>query len=480
MVPYLPHTDEDIAEMLASLGAASLDDLFADIPPEVRLDRPLDLPEGLAEAEVLRRLAALGRRNATDRVSFLGAGIYDHLIPATVPHLVSRSEFYTSYTPYQAEISQGILQAIFEFQTLVCELTGLEVANASLYDGATAAAEGAVLALNSVRGARTVLVSAAVHPFTRQVLPTRFAGTDVRLVEVAAEDGVTSRADLERKLDLAAKAGGPAGTAAFLGQSPNVFGCLEDWTGVADLLHARGALFVLSANPLSLGVLRSPASWGADVAVGDTQPLGLAPWFGGPTAGYIAARRGLLHKMPGRIVGQSVDRDGRRAFLLTLQAREQHIKRQRASSNVCTNQALAALATTVYLATVGRRGLEEAGRQNVWKARWLHGRLTGELGLRPLSARPFFNEFTLHLGRPVEPVLRAMENRGFLAGVPLERLFGPGEGDAWAAVPRAELRETRSVSGRHEAQDALLIAVTEKRTREELDRYVEAMKEALR
>ncbi len=474
MFPYLPHTEEDVAAMLAAVGAGSLDDLFEDIPAEVRLDRPLDLPEGRSEAEVRRVMETLSRRNDSGRVSFLGAGIYDHLIPATVPHLVSRSEFYTSYTPYQAEISQGVLQGIFEFQTLVCELTGLEVSNASLYDGASAAAEAAALALNSVRGARTVLVSATLHPFARQVLATRFAGTGVELVEVEAEDGATSRADLERKLEAA----GAGSTAAFLGQSPNVFGCLEDWTGVADLLHAHGVLFILSANPLSLGVLRSPASWGADVAVGDTQPLGLAPYFGGPTAGYIAARRELLHRMPGRIVGQSVDRDGRRAFLLTLQAREQHIKRQRASSNICTNQALAALATTVYLATVGREGLQEAGRQSAWKAGHLQRRLTGELGLQLLFGRPFFNEFALRLGRPAAPVLRAMEARGFSAGVPLERLFtAPKDGDETLRVSGSSALGTAPPVA---AQDVLLIAVTEKRTREDLDRYVEAMKEALR
>ena len=375
MVPYLPHTDEDLAGMLASLGAASLDELFADIPAELRLDRPLALPEGLSEAEVLRRLAALGRRNATDRVCFLGAGIYDHLVPATVPDLVSRSEFYTAYTPYQAEIAQGMLQAIFEFQTLICELTGLEVSNASLYDGATAAAEGAVMALNSVRGARTVLVSAALHPDTRQVLATRFAGTDVRLVEVAAGEGVTSAPTWSggwrrppppegRRASRPSWCSPPTSSAAWR-------------TGAGWPTCCTPAARCSWCPPI-------PSRWGccAPRAPGGRHGRGRRP-AAGPGAVVRRAHGGLprrppelLHRMPGRIVGQSVDRDGRRAFLLTLQAREQHIKRQRATSNICSNQALAALAATIYLATLGRRGLAEAGRQSAWKAHYLHDRLT--------------------------------------------------------------------------------------------------------
>jgi glycine dehydrogenase subunit 1 len=374
-----------------------------------------------------------------------------------VAHLVGRAEFYTAYTPYQAEMSQGILQAIFEFQTLVCELTGLEVSNASLYDGATAVCEAASLALNSVRRSHRVLYSQTLHPFTRAVLRTHFAHLEVELVEVAACDGVTDREELSSKL-------GP-GTAAVILQSPNVYGYLEDLgaaaggPSVAELVHAGGALLVVSANPMSLAVLRSPGEWGADVAVGDVQPFGIPTYFGGPSAGYITAREALLRKMPGRIVGQSLDRQGRRAYLLTLQAREQHIKRERATSNICSNQSLAALAATVYLATMGPQGLRAVGEQCLQKAHYLHGRLLELPGVRPVHDRPFFNEFSLLLPRDPQKVLADMEAQGFYAGVDLGRLD--------------------RVNGRAAGGGVLTVAVTEARTRDELDRYVETMRKAL-
>jgi len=392
-------------------------------------------------------MKALAAGNRVEPVSFLGCGSYQHIIPAAVGHALSRSEFYTSYTPYQAEMSQGILQAIFEFQTMICELTGLEVSNASLYDGHTAVSEAAVLALNSVRRSDTILYSSTLHPFTRQVLKTHFANLPVKLEEVPADRGTTDLEELVERLR--------PGVAGVVLQSPNTLGYIEDLSGLADKVHENGSLLIISANPLSLGLLKPPGEWGADIAVGDTQPLGLPSYFGGPSVGYIAATEKLLRKMPGRIAGQSLDQEGARAFLLTLQAREQHIKRERATSNICSNQALAALATTVYLASLGRRGIREVAEQNLHKAHYLHGRLLEQTPVEALYDQQFFNEFPVVLPRPAAEVLPRMEEAGFYAGVELHRLD--------PTLP----------------EGALLIAVTERRTREEMDAYVEAMKGAI-
>ena len=454
MFPSLPHTEEDLRLMLETVGAAGLEELFADVPPELRLKQPLAIPSARAEADVYRRLSALAAANRTDAVCFLGGGSYDHLIPATVGAVLGRSEFYTAYTPYQAEISQGVLQAIFEYQSLICALTGLEVSNASLYDGATAVCEAASLALNSVRRSRKVLYARALHPHTRRVLATHFSGLEVELEEVSSADGVIDRGDLRRRL--------APGTAAVIVQSPNFLGYLEDLTGLAEEVHAAGSLLVQLADPLSLGALRSPGGWGADVAAGDAQPCGLPPYFGGPTVGYLAARQALLHRLPGRIAGQSVDRDGRRAFVLTLQAREQHIKRERATSNICSNQALAALAVAVYLVSVGKRGLTEAARQSAAKAHYLAERLGRETRAKPMTGRPVFLEFPVAMPGPAAPVLKRMEEQGFFAGLPLESL-APELAPAGQAAERL-----------------ILVAVTEKRTREELDRYVDTMKRILK
>jgi glycine dehydrogenase subunit 1 len=448
MIPYLPHTDDDIRRMLQAIGVADIQALFADIPRRLLVNTPLGVPEGLPEIEVYRRMLSLAGSNQVHPVSFLGCGSYDHIIPSVVDHILSRSEFYTSYTPYQAEMSQGFLQAIFEFQTMICELTALEVANASLYDGHTAVSEAAVLALNSVRRSDTVLYSATVHPFTRQVLKTHFANLPVRLEEIPSSGGVTDTEALRAALR--------PGVAGAVLQSPNYLGYVEDLSGLAEAVHENGSLLILSANPLSLGALKSPGQWGADIAVGDTQPLGIPSYFGGPSVGYITAAGKLLRKLPGRIVGQSLDRDGRRAYLLTLQAREQHIKRERATSNICSNQALAALATTVYLAALGRQGIREVAEQNMQKAHYLYERLLRKTPAKGLFDRPFFNEFPIVLPRGAAEVLPRMAEAGFYAGVDLRRLE--------AAVP----------------EGALLVAVTEKRTREEMDRYVETLKEVLR
>ncbi len=446
--PYLPHNEGEVAEMLRTIGVPSIDALFADIPRSIRERGGIDLPPGLSEFEVERRLRELSEADTVDKVSFLGCGCYDHIVPATVGHIIGRSEFSTAYTPYQAELSQGLLQAIFEFQTMICQLTGLEVSNASLYDGATAAAEACAMGLASQRGAQTILYSSTLHPYTRRLLATYFADRGIRLVAIPEEDGTVP---LERLRPLLDKSVG-----AVIVQSPNLYGYLEDYSGFAEAIHEAGALFVLSANPMSLALVRSPGEWGADVAVGDTQVFGFPPTLGGANAGYIAASEALLRKMPGRIVGQTVDREGARAFVLTLQAREQHIRRERATSNICTNQALIALGNAVYLATVGEEGLRAMGALNREKSGYLCARLSAELGLAPYAERPFFNEFTLRLPRSARVVLARMEPAGIFGGVALDRLR-PG------SDPRL-----------------LTVAVTEKRTRSELDRYVAAMQEALR
>ena len=443
MFPYLPHTDREIADMLAEIGANHIEDLFADIPESIRLKKPLDIPEGISEYEVFTALSDLSQQNDIDKTSFLGYGSYDHIIPSVVQHIAGRAEFYTAYKPYQAEISQGILKAIFEFQTMICELTSLDVSNASLYDGHSAVCEAAAMALNSVKKANKILYSGTIHPHTKRILKTHFSGMSIELEEIEQEDGITSWTDLKNKLN--------ASVAAVIMQTPNFLGYVEDYTGFADFIHERGALFVISSNPVSLAVLKSQGEWGADIAVGDTQPLGLSAYFGGPSVGYLAARMKLLRKMPGRIVGESIDKNGKRAFLLTLQAREQHIRRERATSNICSNQALAALSTAVHLAVLGNQGLIDAGLQNIHKAHYLYERLVAELPVQPLHDRVFFNEFPLRLGKPAGHVLKKMEEEGFWGGVALDRFYGT------------------------EFEDGMGIAVTEKRTQAELDRYVQCL-----
>jgi glycine dehydrogenase subunit 1 len=451
MNPYLPHTNEDLAEMLKTVGVRDTEKLFEDIPDSIRLKRSLNIPSGVSEYEVYNNLGELAGRNKHNGVSFLGFGCYDHIVPSVVSHCIGRAEFYTAYTPYQAEISQGILQAIFEFQTLICMMTDLDVSNASLYDGHTAASEAAIMALNVKRKSDTVLYSSTIHPSTKAVLHTYFYGTDINLKEVPEEDGVTSFGGLKEMLN--------SETAGVIVQSPNVYGYLEDYSGFADLIHESKALFILSSNPLSLSVTKSQGEWGADIAIGDTQPLGLPQYYGGPSVGYIAAREKLLRKMPGRIVGQTEDRDGERAFVLTLQAREQHIKRERATSNICSNQALAALANSVYLSTVGPAGLRKAGDLNVDKSHYLYERLISELPVKPFHNQQFFNEFTVVLPKSSETVINEMASKNVFAGVPIHR-YG-------------------AAAGASERENLLTVAVTEKRTREEMERYIETMKESL-
>lgn len=445
MFSYLPQTDKDIQEMLEVIGVNSIDDLFKDIPEEILQKTQLNIPAGISEFEVFKRMKELSEKNRQG-ISFLGCGSYDHIIPSVVGHILQMPNFYTSYTPYQAEISQGILQSIFEFQSLICELTGMDVSNASLYDDHTAASEAITMAVNSRKKAHRILVSGTIHPNTRAVIETFFSDIPVEIEEMETKNYVTSIDALREVIDET--------VAAVLIQTPNIYGWTEDLTGFADLIHEHKALLIISSNPMSLGVLKSQAEWGADIAIGGTQPFGLSTYFGGPSVGYISTGTKLTRKMPGRIVGQTNDVDGKRAFVLTLQAREQHIKRERATSNICSNQALAAMGSGIYLSTVGWKGLKEAASQSFHKAHYLYKRLTEELKLKPLADQDFFNEFTLVIPN-AERVLVDMELQGIFSGVGLGQFFP-------------------------DLKDAVTIAVTEKRTKEEMDAYVDLMKKVLK
>ncbi len=438
---FAPHTDDDVREMLVRCGLHSLDGLFDQIPADVRLDRPLDLPDGVSEMEILADLKELAGRNRSgdDLVCFAGAGAYDHYVPAVVWALAGRSEFYTSYTPYQPELSQGVLQALFEFQSMICDLTGLEVSNASLYDGATALVEAVNLA-RSIDGRKRVLVSAAVDPRYVQALRTygRGAGYEPEVFDVAEGRG--------RVPEM-----GPD-VAALVVQHPNYYGVLEPVGELFRVAHEGGARAIEVFDPLSLGVLAPPGELGADVAVAEGQVLGNHLNFGGPYLGIIAARIEDVRRLPGRLVGETVDVDGRIGYVLTLQAREQHIRREKATSNICTNQTLMAIAATVYLGWLGPQGLRELGRQCAAKASYAAGRLTEIPGVEmAFPGKPFFKEFTLRLPRPAAEVRDALIHPGFLAGVPIEG--GDGRG--------------------------LLVAVTERRTRDEIDELARAMAEVL-
>ena len=414
-MPYGPHTPDDRARMRAALGIESIEELFSDIPPAVRARR-LDLPGPETELELSLRLRALAGRNRIDLASFLGAGVYRHYVPAAVDQIVSRGEFYTAYTPYQPEISQGTLQTIYEYQSMLAELTGLDVVSASHYDGATATAEAALMCLRAT-GRSRVLVSGAVHPqyvaTTRAYLDgSRFALETIPL----RSDGTTDLDALER---LLAEAGAPV--AGVLVAQPNVFGVLEPMAEAARLAHAAGALFVAVVEPVSLAVLAPPGAHGADIAAGEGQPLGLPLNYGGPYLGILAATTALTRQLPGRLVGRTTDADGRRAFVMTLRAREQDIRRERAASNICTNQALCALAATVYLATIGPHGLRDAAALGAARARELE-RALAAAGAPRVHAAPYLNEFAVRV--PDAPrVHAALLERGILAGLPLATWF---------------------------------------------------------
>ncbi|QYR22970.1 aminomethyl-transferring glycine dehydrogenase subunit GcvPA [Paenibacillus sp. sptzw28] len=449
---YLPMTEQDQAEMLSTIGVDSVEQLFSDIPDEVRYDGVMEISDAMSEPALLKHMRSLSDRNADfDRyTSFLGAGIYDHHIPVVINHIISRSEFYTAYTPYQPEISQGELQAIFEFQSYICELTGMAVANASMYDGATALAEAAALASGATKR-KQIIVSRSVHPEAREILLTSARGLNLDVIEVGCTNGVTDIGRLEAAISEE--------TAAVVLQSPNFFGCIEDVRAIEPLVHSKKGLLVLSTNPLSLGLLESPGVLGADVVVGDAQPLGIPASLGGPTCGFFAVSEPLMRRIPGRIVGQTVDRDGKRGFVLTLQAREQHIRREKATSNICSNQALLALCASVYMSTMGKQGMHDVALLNVRKTHYAAGQMSSpdaaHPGLTTPFQAPFFNEFVVRLpeSADVQAVNAKLLRAGYIGGY-----------DLGAAYP--------------ELQGHMLIAVTERRTKDEIDSFIRELEEA--
>ncbi|WP_153461536.1 aminomethyl-transferring glycine dehydrogenase subunit GcvPA [Sediminibacillus terrae] len=439
---YLPMTDEDKQEMLRTIGVESTDTLFSDIPEQVRFQGELDIKEPTNEPALLKELADLSRRNVNlkSHASFLGAGVYDHYIPSIVDHVISRSEFYTAYTPYQPEISQGELQAIFEFQTMICELTGMEVANSSMYDGPTALAEAGTLSASQTKR-KKILVANTVHPESRQVLASYAKGQGLDIVEIGHKDGTVDLEALEAEID--------ENTAGVIVQYPNFFGQIEPLAELQRLLEDEKAMFIVSSNPLALGYLTPPAAFGADIVVGDTQVFGIPAQFGGPHCGYFATTKKLMRKVPGRLVGQTTDEDGRRGFVLTLQAREQHIRRDKATSNICSNQALNALASSVAMSSLGKQGIKKMAWLNMQKARYLHQQLK-EQGIESVLTGPFFNELVVDIHMPVSKMNERLLNKGFIGGYDLAKTYP-------------------------EFPTHMLIAVTENRSKAEMDAFAKEM-----
>ena len=435
MAVYVPNTSAEQQAMLQECGFADIRDMYRDVPDSVYLTDLLDLPEGAPELTVRRKIEAMAAKNHVFPHIFRGAGAYNHYIPSIVHTITDREEFKTAYTPYQAEISQGVLQSIFEYQTDICELTGMAASNASVYDGAVAAAEACEMCHD--RKHSRILVSGAVDPNTLSVVRTYSFGRNVEVVEVPLKDGVT---DVEALQEMLTK-----DTACLLVQQPNYFGILEEIEPLEQLVHANGSKLIMSCNPMTLAVLKTPGEYGADVAVGEAQPLGLPLAFGGPYIGYMAATAKMMRSLPGRIVGQTVDHEGNRAFVLTLQAREQHIRREKASSNICSNEALCAMQTAVYMAAVGPEGLKTVAEQCAAKAHYLQEQLASA-GLPLAYDRPFFHEFVTEVS-DAERVLKALEAHDILGGLPLD-------------------------------QHHLLWCATEMNTKEEMDEVVRIIKES--
>jgi len=432
--PFACTSPADEQEMLASIGAASFDDLFAHIPAEFQSDE-FHLAEGLSEMEMMQQLRATARKNSSDLTNFCGAGFYDHFIPAAVSSLTSRGEFFTAYTPYQPEAAQGTLQAMFEYQTAITRLTNMEVSNASLYDGGTALFEGMMMALRISKRSR-VLVDEGVSPIYRTMLRSYTRNLKIEYREVAMSGGLADRDAFAKQLDST--------VGAVLLQNPNFFGCLDDLTGLIDQVHRAGAIAVVSAYPVSLGVVKTPGEMDADIVTGDGQSLGLPLSFGGPYLGFMATKKKYVRNMPGRIVGATKDGQGRRGYVLTLQAREQHIRREKAASNICTNMQLCALRSLIYLSLLGKHGFVDVARQCMDRAGYAWTRLNSIKGVEPLYDRPFFNEFALKLPKDAGEVVSELISEGIAAGFPAGRYYTGME-------------------------NVLLCAFTEKRTKKEID-----------
>lgn len=438
MFKYFPHTEEEIKEMLKVAGVNSLEELYSDVPESIRFKGDYDIPEAKSEIELRQLLESFGLLN-DQLTSFAGAGVYDHYTPAVIPNIISRSEFLTSYTPYQAEISQGTLHYIFEYQSMMAELTGMDISNASMYDGTTATAEAAIMAMNAGKKCTKVLASRTVDPKTMQVVETyaKYHGFDIEMID--EKDGTTDRKDMRRRL-------AEGGVAGVILQMPNYYGIVEDYTGFADDIHESKALMIMNSVAADLAVLKSPGEWGADIAVGDGQSLGIPMSFGGPSVGYMCCNEKLIRKMPGRIVGLTKDNRGQRAFVLTLQAREQHIRRQKATSNICSNESLMALYVTIYMSLMGKEGLKEAAELSYAGAHYLCDELLKTGRFTMAYDKPFFNEFCVRYDGDIDALQERCIAAGYLAGVKID-------------------------------EHTLMLAVTEKRQKHEIDELVELMKE---
>ncbi|MGM9722896.1 MAG: aminomethyl-transferring glycine dehydrogenase subunit GcvPA [Prevotella sp.] len=435
---YFPHTEEDLGQMLAKVGVASLDALYTDIPEEIRFRGDYNLPSEKSELEVRRIFDEMGKKNR-QLTCFAGAGVYDHYTPSIVPNLVARSEFLTSYTPYQAEISQGTLHYIFEFQSMMAEMTGMDISNASMYDGTTATAEAVLMAYHTAKKATRVLVSKTIDPKTLAVIKTYAHFQGIRIEMIDEVEGVTAIEDMKQKLDM----GGVAGVVV---QQPNYYGIIEDYSGFADMVHEKKAHFIMNSIIADLALLKTPGEWGADIAVGDVQSLGVPMSFGGPYAGYMCCTEKLMRKLPGRIVGMTKDSKGQRAFVLTLQAREQHIRRQKATSNICSNESLIALFVTIYLSVMGKEGVKEAAQMSYDGAHYLYDKLLATGKFHAAFDKPFFNEFCVKYDGDIKALQGFLIEHGIMGGVMVD-------------------------------EDKLMLAVTEKRTKEEIDKLIDLVKE---
>ena len=441
--PYIPATHEDEQKMLKACNVSSIDDLFSDIPDDLKLNRDLNLDESKSELEVSEIITKMADKNIDDLTCFLGAGAYDHYIPSLIKSITSRSEFYTAYTPYQAEISQGTLQSIFEFQSMIAEITKMDIANASMYDGATAAVEACIMAVGKTRRNK-IVVPKTVHPETRQILKTYLQFKDVEVVEVDydREYGTT---DLNKLKEVVGQE-----TACILVQNPNFFGVIEDVDEIGSIARDNKAMYVMSVNPITLSILKSPGEVGADIAVGDAQPLGNSLNFGGPYVGFLAIKSGLIRKMPGRVVGQTVDADGKRCYALTLQTREQHVRREKATSNICSNQGLNALIASIYLATMGKKGYQEVAMQNMQKSHYAYKKFDESKNFAPVFKGKFFNEFVVKSPMPVDELNEKLLENKILGGYDLGKDY-------------------------EELKGCVLMCVTEKRTAKEIDNLVNLM-----
>lgn len=443
-MPYTPHTKNEVREMLDVIGLENESDLYASIPDALKVGK-LDLPDGLDEFSTFNVFKKLAAKNVTDKLMFMGGGYYDHIVPSAVDALAGRSEFYTAYTPYQAEASQGTLQALYEYQSLICELTGMDVSNASMYDGATALAEAALMAVRITRRNK-VLVDAGVNPTYIKVVQTYLSFRDIEIEVIDMSGEQSDLAAVESKIDNT--------IAAYLFQNPNFFGSVSDFSSICEKLHEHKALAVMSAYPISLGMIKDPGSLGVDIVSADGQCLGNYLSFGGPTFGMIATKEEYIRNLPGRIIGKTLDQDGKELFVLTMQAREQHIRRQRATSNICSNQNLLALRSTIFMSLIGRDGLVEMAELCFNKSEYLKEALSKVSGISIVNTQSTFNEFVIKTVLSADDLLKKLSDKGFYAGVNLSALY-----------------ENRT--------NEILISVTEKRTKEDMDALVQALGEVL-